>query len=692
MSWRARYTGRDDVAVFVETSPGIFDAYISSDAYREEIYTTGDTQMAAAVATTAGKGVKWGNYYAAASGYPDGPLLSVTAYSSNANRPASPSSASYGPKVTVVDDHGTHVGTPVMAEERVILSGEPCGVVAVKHESTDDGYLFAGWRVTRVPNYSSSLYTMAYVTAVSSAAGTVNGLVTEYSSSELGDAALVLRIDREECDSDYDHLIVEAIYVDAPTSCTISFDPNAENVVAPAIPDMVIGFGASGRLPTPALWKRTGYSFAAWNTAADGSGTSYEANALFEPEDGRYWLTLFAQWAKVGGEGGRASSHFVGDDGINASSSYTHPYDVRVSVVGLAEDVGPVTIDYQTRLSSSSTTVVTSYNPGTGATTTTTTQHSEAGPTVGATFSLAPGEEAAVNVPATYQSYELRSGRNYGSQGSWTRQITRAYCSTSSSWLWVAPEIPGYDFVGWFTLDRSYVETDPPTDYIYSTLISPSPTVTWGELVNGLNRYRSYYYFSSSNVLVHDETHTNFLRLVYRGKRLRVKFNAAGGELDDLYREVRRLEGYGDMPIPSRPGYSFAGWYTERDGGELVTAETVVVEMEDHTLYAHWERVPVTMTVHFVPCGGTVDVESLQAVSGSVYGELPTPVRDGYEFLGWFTASLGGSAITADTVVGRTYTHWLYAQWTAITADEPDEPDEPGPYIGRFSITKKETQ
>ena len=71
------------------------------------------------------------------------------------------------------------------------------------------------------------------------------------------------------------------------------------------------------------------------------------------------------------------------------------------------------------------------------------------------------------------------------------------------------------------------------------------------------------------------------------------------------------------------------------------------------------------MTVHFVGCGGTVDPAEKTVKSGEAYGDLPTPVRDGCEFKGWFTASLGGSAVTADTVVGRTYTHWLYAQWKA---------------------------
>ena len=41
---------------------------------------------------------------------------------------------------------------------------------------------------------------------------------------------------------------------------------------------------------------RKGYSFVGWNTAADGSGTSYEAGAKIEKLEAP--VTLYAQWKK----------------------------------------------------------------------------------------------------------------------------------------------------------------------------------------------------------------------------------------------------------------------------------------------------------------------------------------------------------------------------------------------------------
>jgi len=48
---------------------------------------------------------------------------------------------------------------------------------------------------------------------------------------------------------------------------------------------------------------------------------------------------------------------------------------------------------------------------------------------------------------------------------------------------------------------------------------------------------------------------------------------------------------------------------------------------------------------------------------GKVVGELPTPVRTGYSFAGWYTAANGGVRITEQTVVRSSVTY--YAHWTA---------------------------
>ena len=47
------------------------------------------------------------------------------------------------------------------------------------------------------------------------------------------------------------------------------------------------------------------------------------------------------------------------------------------------------------------------------------------------------------------------------------------------------------------------------------------------------------------------------------------------------------------------------------------------------------------------------------------YGTLPTPVRDGYEFKGWFTSKSGKIQYTSSTVVDLEGSLTLYARWQA---------------------------
>lgn len=75
---------------------------------------------------------------------------------------------------------------------------------------------------------------------------------------------------------------------------------------------------------------------------------------------------------------------------------------------------------------------------------------------------------------------------------------------------------------------------------------------------------------------------------------------------------------------------------------------------------------PQLVTVTFNPTGGTVSPTSVQVTPGLTYpqatgNQLPTPVREGYSCLGWYTAQTGGSLVTKNTVINQNVT-W-YAHW-----------------------------
>ena len=45
---------------------------------------------------------------------------------------------------------------------------------------------------------------------------------------------------------------------------------------------------------------------------------------------------------------------------------------------------------------------------------------------------------------------------------------------------------------------------------------------------------------------------------------------------------------YGEMPTPQRQEYTFLGWYTKLENGNLVTKDSIVHTNKDITLYAMW--------------------------------------------------------------------------------------------------------
>ena len=155
------------------------------------------------------------------------------------------------------------------------------------------------------------------------------------------------------------------------------------------------------------------------------------------------------------------------------------------------------------------------------------------------------------------------------------------------------------------------------------------------------------------------------LYLINTGDEVTITFDPNGGTLNagDETKAVQHNGTYGEMPTPIRSGYHFDGWYTEKNGGSKVDANTSVTTKEAHMLYAHWSEAKFNITLD--PNGGTLANTTYEVTYNSPYGELPTPNRAGYDFDGWFTEKDGGTKIEASTVVTAVEPHTLYAHWTA---------------------------
>lgn len=138
-----------------------------------------------------------------------------------------------------------------------------------------------------------------------------------------------------------------------------------------------------------------------------------------------------------------------------------------------------------------------------------------------------------------------------------------------------------------------------------------------------------------------------------------VTFDPNGGSLESgSSRLTAGKDGrLSSLPVPTRGGYTFEGWYTKISGGERITSGTVF--SANATVYAHWSS---AFTITLDPNGGKVSPESLTTDSGGRVSSLPTPSRDNTQFKGWFTAREGGTQVTSATVFTRNST--VYAQWT----------------------------
>ena len=94
---------------------------------------------------------------------------------------------------------------------------------------------------------------------------------------------------------------------------------------------------------------------------------------------------------------------------------------------------------------------------------------------------------------------------------------------------------------------------------------------------------------------------------------------------------------------------SFKGWNTKQDGSGVSYAAGALYKTDGGaTLYAQWTFPKA--------------------------GALPTPVRAGWVFTGWYTAKKGGEAVTADRAVKTDMT--VYARWQAKLMGDLDENGE----------------
>ncbi len=144
-----------------------------------------------------------------------------------------------------------------------------------------------------------------------------------------------------------------------------------------------------------------------------------------------------------------------------------------------------------------------------------------------------------------------------------------------------------------------------------------------------------------------------------------VQFNANGGSTVDPeeYKYGEVLSNLSSK-VTTRQGYNFIGWFTALTGGFEVSSQTQV--LQDVTYYARWSAVTYAITLDLD--GGQVGGNN--PISYTIQDNdftLPTPTKEGHDFLGW---QLQGSANIEETVTIQkgSYGDKTYiAKWQAKT-------------------------
>lgn len=350
------------------------------------------------------------------------------------------------------------------------------------------------------------------------------------------------------------------------------------------------------------IFSRANYKFAGWNTKTDGSGISYENNAevknLSFVNNGIVYL--YAQWEPL---------------------SYTITFDVNGG----------------NELSAELKTKNVNYN------------------------------EAIGTLPSPTREDYTFEGWYTSALGTtkWTEDTI--FTSTSNITLyahWAEITIKGkvsFDVNGGTSLSESQSTKDVVYKKAYGTL--PTPTRTGYDFEGWYTEVACTNKITKDSIVRIKGNHTLYAN--WTPGMYKVSFDVNGGkELSSSLssKMVTFMEEYGTLPVPTRSGYDFTGWFTSQNGTTKITETSIFDRYTNITLYAHWS--PKAYCVTLNGNGAELEITSIDVYFEQYYSDLPTPTRAGYDFAGWFDKAVGGNKITSETKFGANSPLILYAHWS----------------------------
>lgn len=130
-----------------------------------------------------------------------------------------------------------------------------------------------------------------------------------------------------------------------------------------------------------------------------------------------------------------------------------------------------------------------------------------------------------------------------------------------------------------------------------------------------------------------DKKELSFSVNVYDSRK--ITYETDGGSLTDAIYEYRIGEEY-TLPIPVKAGFSFLGW--TKEGSESYIKKIEKTDNTDLKFIAHYEKLQVESKITFILDGGSLLSELKTYIEGTKT-TLPLAKKEGYNFLGWKTAT-----------------------------------------------------
>ncbi len=157
------------------------------------------------------------------------------------------------------------------------------------------------------------------------------------------------------------------------------------------------------------------------------------------------------------------------------------------------------------------------------------------------------------------------------------------------------------------------------------------------------------------------------IKVTVNGFSTTVTFDSNDGSKDPFMTYTfKKGKTYDLLPLPTRSGYDFDGWYTAASGGREITSTTPVETASPQTFYAHWT--PRQYTLLFDANGGTCSQTSKTITYGETLGTLPIPTRDGYAFTGWYDPGIKRVIREHDSYYHSEHASYtLTATWSSMT-------------------------